>query len=69
MSRKNNEKVDNLNELLSIMKKELGVNIYDSTYISKEDFILKKIDIEDDRYNEFHIPFETAIRLIMNDNL
>lgn len=60
---KDNEKIDNLNELLSIMKTELGVNIYDSNYICKADFILEKIDIEDERYDEFHIPFEASIRL------
>ena len=32
---KENEKVDNLNELLSIMKTELEVNIYDSRGFDK----------------------------------
>ncbi len=60
---KDNEKIDNLNELLSIIKTELGVNIYDSDYICKADFLLEKIDIADERYDEFHIPFEASIRL------
>ena len=60
---KDNEKAGNLNELLSIMKTELGINIYDSNYICKADFLLEKIDIEDEQYDEFHIPFEVSIRL------
>lgn len=59
---KNNGKIDNLNELLSIMKEELEMNILDSHFVCKADFISEELEAEDEQYDEFHVPFEASAR-------
>ena len=49
---KNNGKIDNLNELLSIMKEELEMNILDSHFVCKADFISEELEAEDEQYED-----------------
>ena len=58
---KSNGKIDNLNELLSIMKAELEMSILDSHFVCKADFISEELEAEDEQYDELHVPFEASV--------
>ncbi len=59
---KDNEKNTKLDDLLSMMETEQGINIYDSDFVCKADFIPDKLDVEDEQFDKFHVPFEASVR-------